>query len=124
MGEIVVNSKDHKLYIIEKVEDGKCKARKLREEDIAKLSNAEQQLVRSYQLQAQAMPELAMDAEKAAAMCDKLDKMSREWAHEQKQWIMQGWGYKPKLNPAAKTAFRSPLYWFRIRSFCVRSPYG
>lgn len=22
------------------------------------------------------------------------------------------------------TAFRSPLYWFRIRSFCVRSPYG
>lgn len=55
---------------------------------------------------------------------DKLDKMSREWAHEEKQWIMQGWGYKPKLNPAAKTAFRSPLYWFRIRSFCARSPYG
>ncbi|MCM1221079.1 MAG: hypothetical protein NC548_42010, partial [Lachnospiraceae bacterium] len=97
MGEIVVNSKDHKLYIIEKVEDGECKGRELTEEDIAKLSNAEQQLVRSYQLQAQVMQELAMEAEKAAAMCDKLDKMSREWAHEQKQWIMQGWGYKPKL---------------------------
>lgn len=72
----------------------------------------------------EAVEQLAMDAEKAAAMCDKLYKMSREWAHEEKQWIMQGWGYKPKLNPAAKTAFRSPLYWFRIRSFCVRSPYG
>lgn len=33
----------------------------------------------------EAVEQLAMDAEKAAAMCDKLDKMSREWAHEEKQ---------------------------------------
>ncbi len=123
MGEIVVNSKDHKLYIIEKVEAGKCEARELTEEDIAKLSNAEQQLVRSYQLQAQAMQELAMEAEKAAAMVEKLGKMSREWAHEQKQWLMLGWGYTPKLHSSAHKPHRAKPYWHRTRSFCVRRGY-
>lgn len=78
---------------------------------------------------AEAMQQLAEIAEQAYEMAEKyvkrkLEKAQMELIAGVKEMCMWGWGYKPKLNPAAKTAFRRPIRWFRTRSFCVRSPYG
>lgn len=123
MGEIVINSQDHKLYIIEEVEHGEATVRELTEEDIAKLPEAQQHVIRSLQLQAKALQELAIISSQAAQEMEKLQCLcdaEREWRHEIKQWVMQGWGYKPKLNPAARKPHRVKTYWHRTRSFCVR----
>lgn len=69
------------------------------------------------------MERLAKTAEKDDAIYAKLEKMSREWAHEQKQWLMLGWGYKPKLHSSAYKPHRAKPYWHRTRSFCVRRGY-
>ena len=126
MGEIVMNSQDRKLYIIEEVENGEAKARELTEEDIAKLTEAQQHIIRSLQLQAKALQELAIISSQAAQEMETLQYLcdaEREWRHEIKQWVMQGWGYKPKLNPAARKPHRAKTYWHRTRSFCVRRGY-
>ncbi|MCM1221286.1 MAG: hypothetical protein NC548_43085 [Lachnospiraceae bacterium] len=53
-----------------------------------------------------------------------MERQQLDWWELEQLERMQGWGYQPKLNPAAKTAFRKRIYWHRVRSFCVRSPYG
>lgn len=112
--------------MIEQVEDGECKARELTEEDIAKLPEAQQHFIRSLQLQAKALQELEIIAAQAAQEMKKIQCLcdaEKEWRHERKQWVMQGWGYKPKLNPAARKPHRAKPYWHRTRSFCVRRGY-
>ncbi len=127
MGEIVINSADHKLYILEKTESGEVEAREITEEDIAKLSSSMQRVIRSLQQQAKALQELAEIQAQAAYEIAKFEHMAADcdWVlcHEIKEWIKQGWGYKPKLQLSARPPHRAKPYWHRTRSFCVRRGY-
>lgn len=126
MVRIVVNSKNFMLYIIEHGEHGEEVMRELAEEDIAKLSKHQQAVVSHLQQQAWLMQELARMQEQAALAVEKTDyfcDINRELRHEAKEWAQQGWGYKPKLNPAARKPYRAKPYWHRTRSFCVRKGY-
>ena len=94
MGEIAINPHTYKLYMVEYGDNGEITAREITKEDISKLSDSQQALVESLQQQAELV-----------------------------QWAKLGWGYKPKLNPAARKPHRAKTYWHRTRSFCVRRGY-
>lgn len=114
------------LYIIEHGEDGESTKRELTKEDIAKLSESQQALVRSLQQQVQLMQELASMQEQAALAVEKMDcfcDINRELMLEVMEWIKQGWGYKPKLHATANKPHRAKPHWHRTRSFCVRKGY-
>nr|DAI97886.1 MAG TPA: hypothetical protein [Caudoviricetes sp.] len=126
MKNIAIHSKTYKLYVVEHGENGESTARELTEEDIAQLSKMEQELVKTLKQQAQLMQELARMQEIAALEIEKIqDYCDAEnvLLNEVKEWNKTGWGYKPKLHPAANAPYRQKPYWHRTRSFCVRKGY-
>ncbi len=55
--------------------------------------------------------------EKRNEQIKTLKKWNREIRYETKQWLMLGWGYKPRLNdPKNAVAHKRPLQWHRIRA--------
>lgn len=126
MGEIVVNPRTCKLYmIVLGVNDGNTE-KEITAEDIAKFSESQRKLVDNLQQQAELMRKLAEIQEQASQGIEKIQcfcNAEREWRHEIKQWAKLGWGYKPKLRPADNKPHRAKPYWHRIRSFCVRRGY-
>ena len=126
MGEIAINPHTYKLYMVEYGDNGEITAREITKEDISKLSDSQQALVESLQQQAELMRALSEIQEQSALEIEKIQcfcKAEREWRHEIVQWAKLGWGYKPKLNPAARKPCRAKTYWHRTRSFCVRRGY-
>lgn len=60
---------------------------------------------------------------KRAKMRKRICSYYREVLLEVLAMAQQGWGYKPKLNPAARKPYRVKPHWHRTRSFCVRRGY-
>lgn len=126
MKTIAIHSKTYKLYMVEHGENGESTARELTEEDISQLSKMELELVNALKQQAKLMQELARVQEIAALEIEKIrDYCDAEnvLLNEVKDWNKTGWGYKPKLHPAAQAPHRPKPYWHRTRSFCVRRGY-
>lgn len=60
---------------------------------------------------------------KRAKMRKRILSYYRSLLAEYLERAKQGWGYKPKLNPAASKPHRAKTHWHRTRSFCVRKGY-
>lgn len=60
---------------------------------------------------------------KRAKMRKRIRSYCRELLSEYIEWAKLGWGYKPRLHPAANKPHRAKPYWHRTRSFCVRRGY-
>lgn len=60
------------------------------------------------------------DKDKAAYQKEERRKMraiEREWNMKVKEWLMLGWGYKPRLHDPKKTsAHKQTQCWHRIRA--------
>lgn len=60
---------------------------------------------------------------KRAKMRKRMRAYFKSLMREKMERVMTGWGYKPKLNPAARKPHCPKAYWHRVRSFCVRKGY-
>lgn len=84
------------------------------------------QLIECFKQLAEAMQEIKSMQEQAALEIEKIQgyyDAENILLYDEMEWCKTGWGYKPKLNQAARKPHRAKLYWHRTRSFCVRRGY-